>query len=71
MKLLTGAQLGQALCEALGIPTNDVVGISINCEPGRAAEVLVRYVVSDEMSGRLKNAVGHYILIKANNGADS
>lgn len=69
MKLLTGSQLGQALCDGLGIASDNVTRIHVNCEAGRAAEVLVQYVVKDSVAGEFSNALKRYILIEAQNGS--
>lgn len=48
-KIQTGNELGMAILEALGIPSDKVAGVSIDMEPGRLASVtVVRHVDSDE-----------------------
>lgn len=69
MKILTGSQLGQDLCDALGIDANDVSGITVTCEAGRSAEVAVRRFVRDESAGKIQQVLKHYILIEAKNGS--
>jgi len=68
LKLLTGAQLGQTLCDAFGLQAKDVSSISVNCEVGRAAEVSVCYVVRADGKVKLTEELRRYILVEANNG---
>lgn len=62
MNIATGQTLGSALCQALGIDAKLVTNITLECDPQRAARVLVESLVPDAATGDLQAAVAEYEL---------
>lgn len=50
MKKISSRELGNKICETLGLPPQHVKSVSIKCEAGEAAIVVMeRFVVEEEL----------------------
>jgi ribosomal protein S24E len=60
--LLSGIELGTALCKALGLDANRVVSVSLNMEAGGMATATVTHLVDDKAAGDFLKVVEGYEL---------
>lgn len=57
MAVLSGQEVGSALCNALGIDPNTVHRLEVVCEPGTAAMLRVEYFIDDGTLDRIVSSL--------------
>ena len=56
----SGDQIGLAICEALGISTTNISGLTLECRPGEVASVTVMRFLLDEDVPEIRTTMERY-----------
>ena len=63
-RYVTGRELGRRICEALGIDPASVAGVTVECDAGDVARVIVEHYVTDEQAEAILDDLRLYRLVE-------
>jgi hypothetical protein len=63
-RIVTANEMGTSICNALGIPTDQITRISLDCNAGDLAKVEIERAVYVREARELHHVLSHYALVE-------